>query len=808
MNNPIKDQNCEYITNKIFKGTESYKYFSLDENVKSEDTKNVISQQDFVSVPKLDIEIAIEALCKSKEGKSIAVYSPFYETNYMPYPLIISAQELLFGYDSSSFLVIGGKREWQVVLKSAYCHGTIGNHSLLKYYSFSDIANLKFKDSGLTKRYSGKLVRWIFSGFFNSNLWSQLSDIALIVVDLVTGNPPKLDKEDIEAILLYASKGSIPAIFFLKSPLDKVAVYLSELGVEITHYSKELPKLNHFETAPIFNHHTQNDELSTFLTDYNLRSYKIDKNGIKKRIEIMVTTEECKLKKIYSKLLKLKISIKENDSNSYGSHVYYLGRKLFDAVMEFTGAVKTDFGSKFDWLTHPLGSARATFSDAIWNLSELSKDIASDLIETVDSIMREFETTPTPKGETLLDLLRSYDNGNKNPIVLGKNQALSEFIKSEFSESKYISTRIIIPPEHLDKAPNADILVMLNPVYGKDKVKLLTSCTNKIVLIIYPWQLKVTLKSIDEVRTLLCSNGKDLKSMPVFKMDARTDESGDFIEVSTISIGPSPPIIDNERELGDIKTNGELNDGEFDDLLELKDDDMDDEDFSYFSSVKTKDSDYNIQRWMVSIKNIEVPIPENKKIVIIRDDDTYLTTPSRLQIGDRILITKDFNPRSLSDFVWELMERKFNIRRKIHPGNEWREKLKQYIARNPGITYQQIFEKLKTYGKIGIKTSTSIYLWLESEDIIGPLDIATLEAIAKLVNLPGKVKEWQDGIKFIRSRHRRLIRHLWQVFKYNASELKDKSDEDYVVDPVLGIKISELSKLVAFAIVTGTPRKI
>ena len=792
----------------MFKETELYIYFSEDENVKQQDIRNVELIENRIAVPRLDIEQTVRALCLAKDGKSCAVYSPFYESDYLPYPMIISARSMLSSCENSSYLVIGGKQEWQTVLNNVYRHGNVANHALLKYYGYRDIKKLRTGGPKTTKHRSNKSIRWIFSGFYNSDLWDQLEDVALIIVDLVSGTPPKLDRTDVEIIMSYSSKNAIPAVFFLRNPWDKVADYLPGFGVQMIHPTFKTIKINHVETPQIHYHHTHNEELVGFLTGYNLRSYKINKNGIKKAVEIRLIDEDSKFRNLYQKFLEFKSSLWTSDSGSYRRRVYYLSMTLFDATMEFTGAVNINPVGRFEWKTHPLGVARAAFYDAIWYLNEVSKDLALELIDVTDSIMREFETKPTPKGEYLTELLRHCKNINKTPIILGKKEALRGFLQNVFSEFPSDAERLIVSPDQLENAYSSDLLIMLNPLYGRERMKLLTSCTSKLVMLIYHWQKSLALKSIEEVQKLVDGDGiprvNNVNNEPELN---NTPEK--ILEVSlTVNDGTLDQF--ERKDKVELKSTAEINSLEFNDFSDRADEDLEDdedEDFSYLSSVPGNDGSYDIQKWIVSIENIEVLIPENRKIVLVNENKTFLTAPSQLMPGDRILITKDFNPRSLSDFVWDILERKFHIKRKIHPGNEWREKLKEYLRKYPGITYPEILEKLMQHGKIGIKTPAAIYFWIESDDVIGPQDLGTLEAIAKLVGLPEKVKEWWGGIQFIRSRHSRMIRHMWQVFKYSATELKERYNEDYVVDPELGITVSEISNLVRFATVTGTPRK-
>ena len=147
------------------------------------------------------------------------------------------------------------------------------------------------------------------------------------------------------------------------------------------------------------------------------------------------------------------------------------------------------------------------------------------------------------------------------------------------------------------------------------------------------------------------------------------------------------------------------------------------------------------------------------------------------------------------------------IKRSTHPGNQWRIKLIEY-KNDQKITSRQIFERLQNIGNIGIMTPVAVYLWLINDEVIGPLDRNTLNAIARLVGQTDKIMEWQQGIKYIRSLHNKLIRHLWRIVEYNANGVDGKFEDDYMIDEKLGIKASELSKLILIAKVSSLPRRI
>ena len=811
MNSPIELYNCETIKTNVLEETHAYRFFSGSEHIRTGITKHFQNFENYISIPIVDIDQTVSALCQAMVGKSCAIYSPFYESKYMPYPLILSGRSLLSGHPYSSYLIIGGRYEWPSILEHVYRHGDIDNHPLMKDYGFRDILNAKLDDKQKTKRRPQKYIRWIFSGFYNSNLWERLNDIALVIVDLISENSHGVSRTDIEAILAYSSGKSIPVVFFIKTPLDKVGNILLGLGIEIIHPSVILQRSD----QPIFpiQSRTRDEELRTFLTQYNLRSFKFSHNQFKRTIEIKKIEESAEFLDFYRQYSDLKFKLKNKDSNRTGWYARRLAMNLFDAVMEFPGAVNRGGGLGFNWLEHTLGQARDNFSDRVYNLSlsDDSKDSADLLLEKADNIMKEFEGKPTPKGIVLRDELKKYLQENLSPIIMGDKNTLKNFIYNIIAVDKSLGEQLIVTPDEFENAKYSDALFLLNPVYGGKRGILLTSCTNRIVILNYTWQTKISDDSIEEVKKLI-KNWREISLDTSGRYQTMIQHPENPINlVMTESTNSSNEVHRTGREGTDDYFNDSIT--LFKDLIDANDDredsEEDYEDFSYLDPLLERGETFTISKWKIPIENMEIIIPENRNVVVIKENKTYPTIPSHLKKGDLILISKDYGPKTMSDFVWDIMERKLQINRKDHPSNEWREGLKRYLKRNPGMSYSQLYHKLQIYGPIGVQTPSAIYLWLESDDIIGPKDFETLKTIADFLDMTDRLKDWQMEIRTVRSIHNRMMRYIWKVAKYSAKKIRDESYEDYdVVDPRLGISVAELANLVSFATVTGTPKKV
>ncbi len=460
-----------------------YVYFSDNDDVKSEDISR-IQVEDYISVPNVDVEQCVRALCLAKEGKSSAIYSPFYESAYLPYPIVLSAIGLLYGSENSSYLIIGSKGKWETVLRNVYRHGNVGNHPLSNYYGFNDILNIKHNKK-VPKTKSDNYTRWILSGFYNYDLWRQLEDTALIIVDMATGAPPKLNNQDIKEILTYSEITSIPAVFFIKNSMTWVAKFLKANGVEILTPPIELDKHNSTFNPRDYYYHTGSQDLNSFLTDYNLRSYKITNIGLKRTVEIGISEDDEVFSNLYDKYQKLVAGLSNRWYNGNERKVHFLARMLYNSVMEFTGNVDTNAGGRFEWVSHPVGANSVRLYDLIWNLSDPLKKLASEMIDEVNTIMKNFELKITPKGECLRELLKKCIVQNKTVVLLGKKSALSGFFLNTFPENPAIVERLLVDPDQLENAHPSDILILLN-LDERNKTKLLTSCSNNIIILSLP----------------------------------------------------------------------------------------------------------------------------------------------------------------------------------------------------------------------------------------------------------------------------------------------------------------------------------
>ncbi|EQB68502.1 MAG: hypothetical protein AMDU5_GPLC00010G0042 [Thermoplasmatales archaeon Gpl] len=87
----LDNKSCIEINKIVNEQVRLYSYFSDSEEVRESDIIKVQALEDSISVPQIDIEQSIKALCLSRESKSSAVCSQFYESRYLPYPIIISA---------------------------------------------------------------------------------------------------------------------------------------------------------------------------------------------------------------------------------------------------------------------------------------------------------------------------------------------------------------------------------------------------------------------------------------------------------------------------------------------------------------------------------------------------------------------------------------------------------------------------------------------------------------------------------------------------------------------------------------------
>lgn len=798
MNDALSRYSCEEIKEKVFSVKDSYVYFSEEERNRYEDTLTVTEHEDRIFIPISDIMQTINALCLSIQGKACSVSSPVYESNYIAYPALMSAVPLLL--DSKSYyLIAGNKRLWEKIISCSYRHGTVGNHPLMKRFVYRTISDINESSGNRMNVKSGKAIKWITSGLLNTEQWQKLNNISLIIADLTGENQYGIQKTDIENILNYSKSKSLPVIFFKGNNSEKISKYLCDLEVIDTSWSFD--GIGEVRSNSVLGEqlNTKDDLLRNFISIYNQRSLNISKFGIKKRIYIKLTAESVEFKKVYHTWVSLLKSVDLYDHNKHAKYVTKLSSKLLRAILEFPGQVSKEQG-EIEWRNTSIGMLKEDFYRNIWSLNENSMRIARELNDNIDQILKKYEVNPTPLGKILKETVIEYLNSGKEPVLLGDKDLLTRFFMNDISEETGILFSKIVSVDHLEEIDYANPLIKLGPFINNDKTKLLTSRTNNLVLLIYPWLRNKTENAIKEVQFLIKLKTQNHDTGIENKEDKKMLEQEEIIEVNYE--GKEGEFISEREELPEL----------FESAEEEDNDEFETENLSIFDGshylLNNGEPDYDkIPKWIVSLGEKDTIIPENRRIIVLTDEKATSKSPKQLKPGDRILITKDFNPRSISDFIWEIMEKRMKIKRSTHPGNQWRIKLIEY-KNDQKITSRQIFERLQNIGNIGIMTPVAVYLWLINDEVIGPLDRNTLNAIARLVGQTDKIMEWQQGIKYIRSLHNKLIRHLWRIVEYNANGVDGKFEDDYMIDEKLGIKASELSKLILIAKVSSLPRRI
>lgn len=802
--NPLYMVSKETLRDAVYKESSYFCYFSTSEETRFLFPRPLYLAEDRVYIPDTDKELAIESLFYVGQGENVASISPYYECKYSPYPLLLSARTLLMG-TMSSILVIGGKSVWKNMLKNTYAHGNKGNIALEEDYRFPDLSHYTYSAHGITGRISNKKARWIFSGFFNCDLWHTLDKIALILVDFTSGELLNVGESDIDEILNYAESAKIPCIFYLRNKWDKFAEILKDKRPKFISV-KPVTKSKAIEDSPPKDISVYDKNLEKMIISYNIRARKIFKLTRERNYHIERVRNFEQSDEIYKNFKYAKSLIDKKVPNEFDGNFLRILWRLITSVQSTLGKFKTtDF--EIDGSYPEILELKNRLYDSIFKHDGEIKEALEDLHESVMNFILQYRDKLTPKGEALIRILEDFVAKDKTCTVVSESSRSSELIKVILqSTDKYGENVHVISYGELQNSPETDQLIFLNPPIGLAKGTLLTSTSNNLTILSYKGQEQWAEKLIKDLIALSSEKSPDDNEL----------QDLEWRERYNINLSKSGYINSKTNE-NEIEVESRLNE----ELSELAERDYIDFDLSlsdfddyaleseeYIEGTMTNDDFGGNERYLIELGGDSMVVPEDRKMVLVRDGKSHFVFPSKLRPGDIIMVNKGLTPKLMSEFVWEIMQKEGRIDRNKHPSNEWRILLRDYMDNHPELNYSGLYELLKSHGKLGIAHTEAISLWFANEDIIGPRDMETMQTIGAFLSAGDRWKTWWSGVREVRSLHNKLMRHLGSIAKYNSAKLHDQDYEDYYVDRRLKISISDISKYVVFRRVTAFPKRI
>lgn len=811
MTNPLRGITEERARTVVKEECSHYRYLSDRKDIRGKFRRFDRMPEDGISVPFQDQEIAVKVLTNIGEGRNCMVVSNSYNNSFSPYPLLITARPLLREFDYYPFLVIGGKAVWKSILESVYRHGDTGNHPLSSEHRFPDVSQVSHTTNGIGRKRIGKKQKWIFSGFMNSDQWDTLGNISLIVVDLVSDASDDPDQSSIMEILQYSTEHRVPVVFYLDNPWDQIYKYLSEKGLTQV-YSNTSESSEGREWGKNLKTDTvisQDPALADFIKGYRTRVSNLRKNTGKRHITIQILNDDSILASIISKKNKAFNMLSGNEEDIAITKVKRISQKITSLTL-----------SELGWTGHPRGdkmvaelaipSMLTYLYRLIWvqGIGDEFREAIVDFGDSVRAFVDFYFDLPTQKGLELLDMINEVtQSGNSCTVVVASDELEDEYTSLlEINGIRGVDVRSYFT---LRGSKEPDTAIFVDPPFGWSTNRLMLSSENVIILS-YRYQAKAARNSTENVVNFIKSSsskqgeGVDREGVSDDSNLIDVKVSGNVTEVSSKGREGTGKKSDMEMELDDSivpEFNESWSGTDFDDFEE----DIDDQTVEQYDGIESQEA-----RYLIETESGPVRVPESRKIPTIRSGRTFMASPKNIWPGDIILVSKDFNPRPLSDYVWYIMKRAYGISREAHPGDEWRRKLKDYRDAHPEMTKSDILEQLKKMGDTTIMTTVALYEWLDYNEVIGPKSPGTVLAIARLTGCEDRYEDWLRGIRDIRSLHNKLMKHLWKIAKFNIKRLRRGAydTENFYLDRKLKISISDLSKLMTFAEVTRRSVKI
>ena len=793
----------ETLREAVYKESSHFCYFSTSEETRLLFPRPLDLSEDRVYIPDTDKELAIESLFFAGQGENVVAISPYYECKYSPYPLLISARTLLRG-TMSSILLIGGKSVWKDMLKNTYAHGIKGNNALEENYRFPDLSHYSYSTNGIRGSVGNKRTRWIFSGFFNGELWPTIDKTALILVDFTSGGLLDVGESSIDEILNYAESAKIPCIFYLRNKWDKFAEILKHKRSKFISV-EPVTKNQVIENLPPKDISVYDRNLEKMIISYNTRARKIFKLTSERNYHIERVMNFEQSDEIYINFKNAKSLIVKNGPNEFDDNLLRILWRLIISVQSTLGKFKTT-DSEIDGSYPEILELKNKLYDSIFKHDGEIKESLEDLNESVTNFILQYREELTPKGEALIRLLDNFVAKDKTCTVVSESSRSSELIRVILqSTDKYGDKVNITSYSELQNSPETDQLIFLSPPIGLAKGSLLTSTSNNLIILSYKGQEQFAEKIINDIDTSNSEKSPDDElqgierreryNINLSKSGYRNSNTNEDAIEPEISLNEEPSEL-AERDYLDF----ELSLSDFDDYaLESEE---------YTEGPLTSEDFADNARYLIELGDDSIVVPEDRKMVLIRDGKSHFIFPSKLRPGDIIMVNKGLSPKLMSEFVWEIMQKEGRIDRNKHPSNEWRRLLRDYMDGHPELNYSGLYELLKNHGKLGIAHPEAISLWLANDDIIGPRDMETMQTIGAFLSAGDRWKVWWSGVREVRSLHYKLMRHLGSIAKYNSAKLHNQDYEDYYVDRRLKISISDISKYVVFRRVTAFPKRI
>lgn len=766
-----------------------------------------------LNVPKIDREIAALALLCLVRRKSAGILYPFPESDFSILPLLGPLAHLLVGVPGY-FVLVSRSYDWKEVYGKVRRSESEGRGESLRYlHPFGAVGMDGRIISHATSLDSTKKTNIVFSraSSLSSLVWND--EIRGLVVDV---GPPRarIDSRRIADLVDMASAHSIPWVVIFCNPSCSVRGIIEERGIGILSWQcgPEVDETDVSSQASAAHPVVGLD----FNGSYEVWSSKIRMAKSMPRVELLELEDTSELSQelkelnldLYSLLRSANLGssgLAEQNLLAFASFLESRVRTLWTRKVDFNRAALQSYCGE------ALESSLQRFSQTSRQLYERNAKVAIKAIafaDRYDRVLKMLDITNTSKSKQVEHIIRHHDSPemfvflNYGRIPQKAFSVFSEFCGSD--KTKILSASA----KNLSLIPRVEKIFLPGYPLFTNAYLLATSSTPDIVVVCYPWEtsiLKSRVSALENQRAVWVSNSKTLlrniltgESMAV---PTRSTTLGELAEITTVEThrerGTSMSVTGDGFSYRDLVDFLEVGERPESDILP-----------QCVSGIREYRDAGTESKWLITTDQGRLYVNETRKMTVVSLTYSDQIEPGKTGIGDIIMVGKDFNPRPMSDYVWDLMAMK-GISKEGAIWREWKRRLKEFVDTHPGEDSESVLERLKELGTCDIQTPQAVYAWLSSDDLIGPQRKDTIMCIGKLLDANSAECElWWASILQVRSALHSAYSHLWKLVKYHASSLAAGDSEDVLVSPELDIWLSDLAELVSFARVISQPQHL
>lgn len=410
-----------------------------------------------------------------------------------------------------------------------------------------------------------------------------------------------------------------------------------------------------------------------------------------------------------------------------------------------------------------------------------------DYADTLESISRVLRERATNKTQDLVDFLKS-DKPDKPEVLIVRTQsekiAYSSFIASLELNSN--NTMRVETVRDMENGGSINRALITSVPTNWCNLLFNTSSAAELIFLCYPWEslyLSSRLRASLHNYSFWCIE-RNIGARPKIVSDRTNTRQEERLSVKVENIDPVEYFLGFNPH---VRTIERLIEDEYTESITLRK-------YSYVD--KSEDG--------VKIKIITelgtMEVRDQRKLTIVREKESLTVSAGEILPGDEILVGRDFAPHPMSEYVWEIMEKLLPV----GAGAAWRKwkiLLRDYLERHISMNYKDLFVELKQKGA-SIETPVAVYEWMHDDDLIGPRDKKTMQAIASLLDTPDEeLAIWWASIKQVRSTLHSLYSNLWKLARSYGGK-STYEDRDVTINKELNITLSDIANLVVLTKVT------